>query len=112
MKEEVLILPARAESVFVNGDLEGDFTKFFRRWSAHGTIDREPAYVAFYISDKKFVGAIAEVDYENSRLKEGIIATRGEPIRVIIPMRFKPQTRKKDTLHKFQIHDFQKADNS
>jgi len=108
MKEEVLILPARRGNVFINGDLNGGFTKLLQRWNAHGTIDREPAYVAFYISDTKSIRAIAEVDYENSRLKEGIIATKDEPIKVNIPIRFKPRTSKKDTLLKFQYTTFRK----
>ena len=91
MKEEVLILPARRESVFKDGDFESDFTEFVKSWDAKGPIDREPAYVAFYVKGKG-IKAIAEVDFENSRLKEGIVATKGEPIRVTIPVRFKPRT--------------------
>lgn len=108
MKEEVLILPADPRSVFVNGDLEGAFTNLVKRWNAKGSIVREPAYVAFYIKGTRYVKAIAEVDYANSRLKEGIIATMDGPIRVTIPVRFRPRTQKKDTLRKFQYTTFRK----
>jgi len=107
MKEEVLILPAEPEHVFEDGNLEGDFTEFVKNWNARGSIDREPAYVAFYVKGQG-IRAIAEVDFENSRLKEGIVSTKGEPIRVTIPVRFKPRTARKDTLRKFQYTTFRR----
>ena len=102
-KEEVLIVPGKAESVFVNGDWERGFTEYVtNRWDASAPIAREPAYIAIFVSDTKSVQVVAELDYKRSQLDKGLIAMNN-PQKVCIPIRFG-----KDTLQKFRYTTFRK----
>lgn len=111
LKEEVLLVPGKPESVFKSGELDGDFTEIVYRWSIEprgSAIRREPMYVAYFVSGTGSVRVVAEVDVKRSKLSEGVVVILGEPIRVNIPVRFGKdtlQSHKYTTIRKLLTHE-------
>lgn len=103
MKEEVIIVPGKRENIFKKGDLDGEFEQYVYNWDTYIAINREPQYVAYYVTGTGTIRAIAEIDYKKSKFGQGIIAIIDEPIRVIIPVRFG-----KDTLQGIRYTTFKK----
>lgn len=103
MKAEVAIVNGDAKSVYEikdNIDYEAKdlifkpFTKnVTEKWGTnrvkgkHIAIEREPHYVAIHIVEKGFIGVILEVDYQKSKLSEGLVCPQGDPIRVYISIK-------------------------
>jgi len=76
MKEELIIL---------NG--ESDFKKYLNNWNAKTPILKEPQYVAIHVKGTGLIQAILEIDYKKSKLSQGLIVPKGEPIFVQIPIK-------------------------
>jgi hypothetical protein len=103
VKAEVAIVNGYAKNVYKideNIDYKAEelvfkpFKKYVKEWGTTElssgkriAIERDPQYVAIHIVEKGFIGVILEVNYQKSKLSEGLVCPQGDPIRVYIPIK-------------------------
>jgi len=90
MKEEVVIIQGEPKNVYKNKkDLEDGFSKWVtQNWSKTTGILGEPQYVAIHVKGEPRIRVIIEIDSEKSKLDQGLIIKKGQPITVDIPLRY------------------------
>ena len=87
MKEEVAVISARRKWVFDENDNFTDKIQGNSVFKNPKNFDREPQYLAIFITGENSFQVIAEVDYEKSDLNDGKIWMKNA-IPVTIPIRF------------------------
>ena len=87
MKEEVAVISAERKWVFDENNNFTDKIKGKSLFRNPVNFDREPQYLAIFITGEGSFQVIAEVDYEKSDLRKGEIWMKNA-IPVTIPIRF------------------------
>ena len=84
MKEEVVIIQSLTSCRLPSNNLEEGFSKWvIQNWRNTSGILGEPQYVAIHVKGEPRFRAIIEIDLEKSKLDQGLIAKKGQPIQIL-----------------------------